>query len=314
MSGAAEAELKEPPMKRAKGVTPSLVKNPSVQPTWHNLGLMGFAPSDFRDVKYVCLMGTAIRAAEFSGRVAQLLGLNSTLVTNAERYSVFLTGPVLTANHGIGNASISVLLHDLLKLLHFAGASDVNFVRLGTCGGLGIKPGTIVVSTKIVNEYGVSELDVPILGVSHKRPTIVSADLAQALVDLASRQDYAEGVVNGSNGASDTRSLCVITGTTMCCNGFFEEQCRRDGAICEVAENAQREYLQSLYDQGVRNIEMESAALSAFCHHLGIRCGVLSTVLVDRLKGDVVSDVFTHSPTEDAQLLLLRHIKNDLKL
>ena len=31
-----------------------------------------------------------------------------------------------------------VILHEILKLLHYSGAQDVKFFRIGTSGGLGI--------------------------------------------------------------------------------------------------------------------------------------------------------------------------------
>ncbi len=39
--------------------------------------------------------------------------------------------------HGMGVPSISILLHELAKMLNHAGATDVRFIRLGTSGGLG---------------------------------------------------------------------------------------------------------------------------------------------------------------------------------
>ena len=39
--------------------------------------------------------------------------------------------------HGIGAGSFSVVMHELIKLLHHAKATDVCFFRLGTSGGIG---------------------------------------------------------------------------------------------------------------------------------------------------------------------------------
>ena len=36
-------------------------------------------------------------------------------------------------------------------MLHYAGASGVEYFRLGTCGGIGMKPGTVVLSTGAIN-------------------------------------------------------------------------------------------------------------------------------------------------------------------
>ena len=46
---------------------------------------------------------------------------------------------------------MSVLLMELFKMLTHAGATDVTFFRLGTCGGLGLEPGTVVITTEALN-------------------------------------------------------------------------------------------------------------------------------------------------------------------
>jgi len=43
----------------------------------------------------------------------------------------------------MGAPSLSILLHELAKLLHHAKAKDVIFMRMGTCGGLGLEPGIL---------------------------------------------------------------------------------------------------------------------------------------------------------------------------
>lgn len=46
---------------------------------------------------------------------------------------------------------MSILLHELFKLLSHAEATDVTIFRLGTSGGLGLDPGSVVVTTEAVN-------------------------------------------------------------------------------------------------------------------------------------------------------------------
>ena len=54
---------------------------------------------------------------------------------------MFKLGPVLTLNHGMGFGSASIALHEVAKLLRYAGATDYDFIRMGTSGGLGVEPG-----------------------------------------------------------------------------------------------------------------------------------------------------------------------------
>lgn len=51
----------------------------------------------------------------------------------------------------MGVPSLSIMLNEIIKMLHYAGATDVTFVRIGTSGGIGVEPGTVVVSSGAVN-------------------------------------------------------------------------------------------------------------------------------------------------------------------
>lgn len=42
--------------------------------------------------------------------------------------------------HGMGIPSISIMLHELIKLLYHAKCSDITIIRIGTSGGIGISP------------------------------------------------------------------------------------------------------------------------------------------------------------------------------
>ncbi len=58
---------------------------------------------------------------------------------------MYKVGPVLCVSHGIGMPSISILLHEVANLLEYAKCKNVVFMRVGTCGGLGLEPGTVVI-------------------------------------------------------------------------------------------------------------------------------------------------------------------------
>lgn len=68
-----------------------------------------------------------------------------------DRYSMYKVGPVLFANHGIGCPSLSILLNEIMKLLHYAGCEDLTFFRIGTCGGIGVDPGTVIITDQAVD-------------------------------------------------------------------------------------------------------------------------------------------------------------------
>ena len=78
--------------------------------------------------------------------------LSHPCLASCRRYSLFKVGPVLSVSHGIGGPSISIMLHEVTKLLMYAGVSlgSVSFIRIGTSGGLGVPPGSVVVSDKVL--------------------------------------------------------------------------------------------------------------------------------------------------------------------
>lgn len=46
----------------------------------------------------------------------------------------------------MGCPSISILLNEVVKIVHYAQCKDVTFFRLGTSGGIGVEPGTLVIT------------------------------------------------------------------------------------------------------------------------------------------------------------------------
>lgn len=67
---------------------------------------------------------------------------------------------------------MSILVHEVFKLLCHAEASDVQIVRLGTSGGLGVEPGTVIVASEAVNPEGRPVLEQVYLGVFVDRSSL----------------------------------------------------------------------------------------------------------------------------------------------
>lgn len=64
------------------------------------------------------------------------IGTNVKLKTG-KKYLKHLSVSVFILQHGMGIPSISIMLHELIKLLHHAHCSDVTIIRIGTSGGIG---------------------------------------------------------------------------------------------------------------------------------------------------------------------------------
>uniref|UniRef100_A0A915B3I7 Nucleoside phosphorylase domain-containing protein n=1 Tax=Parascaris univalens TaxID=6257 RepID=A0A915B3I7_PARUN len=229
-------------------------------------------PKLFGDVKYVCCGGSAARLAHYAELFAKEIGVNlGKNLSNSDRYVMYKTGPVLWINHGMGVPSLSIMLVETIKLLHYAGASNVTFIRLGTSGGLGVQPGTLVVSSGAVNGE-LEEFHIQyVMGRRVKRPSILDERLKEELYILAKQ-------IN----------LPVEIGKTFCADDFYEGQARLDGAFCEYTKREKIDFLDRLYKNGVRNIEMEATCFAAMLHRAGIRGAIVCVTILDRMKGDQV--------------------------
>ncbi|TNN19650.1 Uridine phosphorylase 2 [Schistosoma japonicum] len=230
----------------------------------------------FGDVKFVCICGSSSRIHKFAISMAKTASLELPLKNLAgpnARFVLYKVDHVLFADHGLGIPSTLILMHELTKLLHYAKCKNVLFIRLGTSGGLGVKPGTVVLSNSCVNTKFEPYNELCILGKTVRRPTEVDINAIHELEKLSKNL---------------LLKCSVVVGGTMSANDFYEEQARLDGAICNFSEKQKLDYLQSAYDHGIRNIEMEGTAIAAHCNLVGHRAILVCVTLVNRLTSDQV--------------------------
>lgn len=257
----------------------------------------------FGNTKFFVTGGSADRMTHFAGEVAAALGIKTpfgyalTPIGSTARYVVYKVGPVLIANHGMGMPSVSILLHEVTKLLEYAGAHDCTYIRMGTSGGVGVEPGTVVISSEGVNHEMESIDEVAVLGKIVRRPAFCSPDVAAEI-----------------SKAAEEEGLPYAVGKTLTCNDFYEGQGRLDGAICEYTAEDKMEFLRTASAAGVKNIEMEARGFAAFCHKLHIPVAVVCVTLLNRLNGDqVLSSHETLVGYEQRPAaVLLRYIKAKL--
>ncbi|XP_017679263.1 PREDICTED: uridine phosphorylase 2 isoform X1 [Lepidothrix coronata] len=258
----------------------------------HNL------PAMFGDIKFVCVGGSPNRMRAFAQFMRRELGLAGAgeelpdICAGSDRYAMYRAGPVLSISHGMGIPSISIMLHELIKLLHHAKCRDVTIIRIGTSGGLvwqqvtgvpssglasvslcpGIEAGSVVITDTAVDSSFQPRFEQVVLGEVVVRSTELDKDLAEEL--LACSREIAD--------------FPTLIGHTMCTYDFYEGQGRLDGALCSFSSEKKLEYLRRAYDAGVRNIEMESTAFAALCGLCGLKAAVVCVALLDRLEGDQI--------------------------
>jgi len=232
----------------------------------------------FGDVKFVCMGGSSTRMKNFAHALIKELNFELpagvglvNIIENCDRYVMYKTGPVLFVNHGMGIPSMLILLHEVIKLMHHAGCTDVHFFRVGTSGGVGHEPGSVVITNRSLNPNFEEKFVSVLNGKEIERPSTIDKELVEELLNVTKQQNF---------------YFPIVTGATICFNDFYEEQFRLDGAFCEINEQRKMDFLKRAHENGIANIEMESACFTTVCHHAGIKAGIIAVILVNRLKGD----------------------------
>lgn len=266
----------------------------------HNL------PEMFGDVKYVCLGGTPHRMEKFAHFILQEIGYKicpgttlQDLSIQSHRYAMYKIGPVISVSHGMGVSSCNIVLHELIKLMYHAGVKNPLFFRLGTCGGIGVEPGSIIVSTEALNGELQPFHRMVVLGKEVLRPASLCQKLSREIIQLHESSD----------------DFQIIGGKTISTDDFYEGQGRLDGAFCQYAEEDKFAFLNYVNSLGVTNIEMEAVGLAAITNHVGIKAAVICVTLLDRLKGDQISTPMkTLEEWQNRPLIIIaRFIKKHLK-
>jgi uridine phosphorylase len=231
----------------------------------------------FGDTKFVCMGGSPDRMREFAKFACEELNLSHLIPTGcslapigkSERYHMYKIGPVISVSHGMGMPSLNILLHEITKLLMYAGATDFCYIRVGTSGGIGVKPGTVIVTDKAFNATLQPKYELVQLGKRRSFNTVLDTKLAHDIVAYSGH-------------------ITTVIGSTMGADDFYEEQARVDGYFCDYTRDDQVKFMARLHKAGVRNIEMESTAFAAFTSRAGIPGAVVCTTLVDRLAKDQI--------------------------
>lgn len=256
----------------------------------------------FGDVKYVCMGGSPVRAEQFALNAAAQLGIplpqdSLEPIGKTERFSLYKVGPIISVSHGMGMPSTSILLHEVTKLLRYAGCTDYKYIRIGTSGGIGVNPGDVVITTEAVNGKLEPKYELIELGKTIGLDTQLDQAVAQSLLDAAG-------------------NIPVILGKTMSADSFYEGQGRLDGALpLRYSEEDKMDFLRRAHETGVRNIEMEAAVIAAFCLEAHIPAAVVCTAILNRLDGDQV----TSTPgqlaqfSDNAQQVVINFIRAELE-
>jgi uridine phosphorylase len=232
------------------------------------------------DMRAIVMAGSGARMDEFASRWARAHDDAEIIAFPKEdRFITRYTAGVLFVSHGMGMPSASIAVQELMRLTYFIKGGDLDaldqifWARVGTSGGVGLEPGTIVVTTEAL-----------------------MADLKPyRLLDGAGGYHWFDGhfpraIADAIVSANAGSGIPIVLGKTVATHEFFIEQFRLDGAIALTTPEAKAAWLARLHEHGVRNIEMEGAMIAAYLNLWGFsRFAMICTTLLNRLEGDQVT-------------------------
>lgn len=260
-------------------INPLLDQNPEQFLYLFNLELTPANLDKFRNIRYVIMQGSSKRSALLAKKLAKhVAGIDTRFfepvnLVNTSNFAVYRVGSVLAVSHGMGNVTIDALLHAVTKLLHFAGNTQLEYIRVGTSGGIGIEPGTVVVTK---NAY-----------MPNLEPYYTTYELGQR-VDTPTHADLA--LVERILAAQPEKlAFPIVSGNSIAADDFYLGQCRYDGAMRARRDRDYRaKFFEKVHALDIRNFEMESCALGAFCNLAKIPATMIAVTLVNRFEGDQI--------------------------
>lgn len=257
---------------------------PEIKYSFEYFGILGISRSQimqlFNKISFIIIMGSKKRAESFANQAHTGLKLpNFQQIGDISRqiFCMYKIGPLLCCNHGMGIASVSLFLNELLRIMYLAKNSNYQLLRLGSSGGIGVKGGTIVITTAICDPVSFQpEWIFNSCGQEFRQECIIDTDIADKLMRIAT-----------------AKGIAVECGKTVTTETYYEAQARMDGSLCEFNEEQKQNYIRKLYENGARNFEMEASVVCGMCTKHKIKCGVICVAYLDRLKSDTVSKKFS---------------------
>ena len=257
--------------------------------------------NSMKDLKAIVVAGSADRIKRMAETWSEQNNKSKILkLPKEERFSVYYTGGVLFSSHGMGMPSISIAVQELMKLVYFVKKGNLTemdqvfWCRVGTSGGVGLAPGSVVISTEAL----LPDLKPYRLFVTGKEHFFESK--------------FPEKCIEAIIKANVKEKINIVKGKTIGANSFYIEQNRIDGAISLCTEKEKMDWLKKASEFGVKNIEMETPLMAGFLNHWGFsNFAAICCTLLNRLNGDQITS--THEELErysvNAETVLWNYLK-----
>jgi len=231
----------------------------------------------FQGIRYVVMQGSCERAEAFANKMAETLFhedmrfLQLKDLFPGSDYAGYRIGNILSVSHGMGSASVSILLHEISRVMYLAGNDEFEYIRIGTSGGIDVPAGVVVITDKVyqsnlVQGYFNTYLEKKELFPAHMNDALNQRILAAQPIDLPFK---------------------IIHGNSVSADDFYLGQARLDGAtIASYDYDKRQEYFEKMKQLSIYNMEMESGAFASFCCRADIPATMIAVTIINRALGD----------------------------
>jgi len=234
----------------------------------------------FRGIRQVILQGSAERSLSLAKTLAQQLdNIDSNYfipvdLIPSSKYVAYRVKDILLVSHGMGNPSILTLLDSLSKIMLLAGNKQLEYIRVGTSGGIGVTPGSVVITHTAYMPDLTCGYRISPLGKDITYATTMNSDLNTRIM-------HSQPQNLGFN---------ILIGNTATADDFYLGQARFDGAIKQQYTKAeQRVYFEKLQALNIMNFDMEATAIAMFGNRAQIPATMIASIIVNRLDTDQVT-------------------------
>ena len=159
----------------------------------------------FGNINFVIICGSANRAEHIANLVYKLFDryrnnskrshlLSYDKIGQSQFYSLFRIENILICSHGMGFNSVGICLNELIRILKISkidkyGENSWNktfqVLRMGSCGGLGVDAGTIIISKNSVNYHTLKpEWNINSCGIKKSIETYFSENMIDKLYQI----------------------------------------------------------------------------------------------------------------------------------
>lgn len=178
-----------------------------------------------------------------------------------ERFGIYKIESILVISIGAGMPSLLLALNEVVKLLVHSNNYNAQFLKLGLCSGIGLKPGSLIISQDVLN--------------NKLEPIFTNIECGK-VVEYCAKREIANTLF--IKYLHHNNCELNVANTLSTYDGFIALS---DGGLGQNSVTQRLEYFAKLKAQNVKNFDCESGMFAGFCNYLEIPYDIIGISGVD---------------------------------